>query len=453
MRKLFYATFFFALIVVSFFVGFWQSQKNTLKPTSPAAKFQGAPENRTCTQTETDTNVSVDTSSLLSSIVKISPEKQQAIGIQFGIVERKPINYTLRILGRIVVDDTRLFVINAATNGWVMDIAPVTPGALVKKGEVLASFYAPELLGAQQSYLYGLNALDRLQERQGTTPGQIDSININITQYRDALRNLGMGDKQIDEIAKTRERAQRIDMCSPAGGIIIFRNIFQGLKFVQGTEFFRIADLSRIWILVDVYENEGKYLKPGGKAKVTLPRQEMTFKAVVSNVLPLFDATTRTLKVRLEADNPGYVLRPDMFVDVEIPVTLPSATTVPIDAVLDSGIKKTIFVDQGNGVFEPREVETGWRIGNRLEIVRGLEPGERIVTSGTFLIDSESKLELAAQGMYTTLSKDPVCGLEVAMRKAERAALKASHGGRTYYFHAEDCRQKFEKEPERYIKK
>jgi YHS domain-containing protein len=152
-------------------------------------------------------------------------------------------------------------------------------------------------------------------------------------------------------------------------------------------------------------------------------------------------------------DNPGYLLRPDMFADVEFPVTLPSALTVPADAILDSGIKKTVFVDRGNGVFEPREVETGWRMGNRVEIVRGLEPGERIVTSGTFLIDSESKLDLAAQGMYTTLSKDPVCGIDVAMRKADKAGLKASHEGKTYYFDSDDCKQKFEKEPERYLHK
>jgi len=140
----------------------------------------------------------------------------------------------------------------------------------------------------------------------------------------------------------------------------------------------------------------------------------------VSNSLPQFDASTRTLKVRLDVDNPGYILKPDMFVDVKVPIQLPAAITVPTDAILDSGLKKTIFVEQGNGGFEPREVETGWRIGNRIEIIKGLEPGEKIVTSGTFLIDSESKLELAAQGMYTPLSKDPVCGVDVAMRKARR---------------------------------
>jgi len=207
-----------------------------------------------------------------------------------------------------------------------------------------------------------------------------------------------------------------------------------------------------VWILVDTFESEAQYLRPGVTAKVIHHHLKKTFQAKVSADLPQFDPSTRTLKVRLEAENPGFVMRPDMFVDVELPITLPPTITVPSDAILDSGIKKIVFIDQGNGLFEPREVETGWRIGNKVQITKGLEPGERIVTSGTFLIDSESKLELAAQGMYTTLSKDPVCGVEVAMRKADKAGLKASHGGKTYYFHSDECKQKFDRDPNRYIK-
>ena len=151
-------------------------------------------------------------------------------------------------------------------------------------------------------------------------------------------------------------------------------------------------------------------------------------------------------------DNPGYTLRPDMFVDVELPFTLPAAITVPSDAVLDSGLKKTVFVDRGNGFFEPREVETGWRFGNRVEIIKGLEPGERIVISGNFLIDSESRLEMAAAGMQGSLSKDPVCGVLVSMTKAVKAGLKTNHGGKTYYFDSVQCKQRFEKDPKRYGK-
>ncbi len=175
----------------------------------------------------------------------------------------------------------------------------------------------------------------------------------------------------------------------------------------KGWEFYRIADLSRVWILADVYGNEVNYFKPGTEAKVTLPDQGKVYRARVSKVLPVFEPTTRTLKVRLETDNPGFTLRPDMFVDVELPVKVPPAISVPSEAVLDTGMKKTVFVDRGNGYFEPREVETGWRLGNRIEITKGLSPGERIVTSGTFLIDSESRMELAAAGISRIAGQRP----------------------------------------------
>jgi RND family efflux transporter MFP subunit len=225
-----------------------------------------------------------------------------------------------------------------------------------------------------------------------------------------------------------------------------------GQRFEKGTEWYRIADLSRVWILADVFEREAKYFKPGQNAKVTLPYQDRTYQATVSEVLPIFDPTTRTLKVRLETDNPGFTMRPDMFVDVELPVTYPSAITVPSDAILDSGLRKTVFVDWGKGFFEPREVETGWRVGSRVEVTKGLEPGERVVISGNFLIDSESRLEMAAMGMQGTVCKDPVCGLKVSQNKAEKAARKIAYLGNTYYFCSDECKHQFEKEPGRYAK-
>jgi YHS domain-containing protein len=141
-----------------------------------------------------------------------------------------------------------------------------------------------------------------------------------------------------------------------------------------------------------------------------------------------------------------------MFVDIELPVTLPSAVTVPADAVLDSGLKKTVFVDRGKGFFEPREVETGWRFDNRVEIKKGLKPGERIAVSGNFLIDSESKLQLAAEGIYQNLCKDPVCGTEVSVNKALKAGRKSSYKGKTYYFASDETKEQFEREPEKYVK-
>jgi len=442
MKKLVTVVIVLVLIIAAFIVGSRWRRPGPSPETIPQEKSVPTPADAASSSSEEE--------AFAPGTVSISPEKRQLVGIRTSEVRKEPVTHSLRVLGRVAADETRLFIINAATSGWIMEIAPVTPGAMVKKGDVLSTFYAPELLGAQQAYLYGLNTLDRLKEGGQAQPTQIESAQANTAQYRDGLRNLGMSDQQLDEIAQTRERAQQVDMVSPATGIVISRNIFPGLKFVQGTEFFRIADLSRVWIYLDVFENETKYLKPGVKSKVSLAGQQMVFEAAVSNVLPLFDPSTRTMKVRLEADNPRYALRPDMFVDVELPIALSPTLAVPTDAVLDTGLKKTVFVDRGEGFFEPREVEVGWRLGNRVEITKGLEPGERIVVSGTFLIDSESRMELAAAGMVENLSVDPVCGLPVSIRKAEQSGRKVVYRGKSYYFCSDECKDRFDQDPGKY---
>ena len=442
MRKSATVALVFVLVIIAFIVGSRWNRQSPSPGTSPQKTFPPEQAGGVSSDTEEE--------AFEPGTVSISPEKRQLVGIRIFEVRKEPVTHSLRVLGRVAADDTRLFIINAATSGWIMEIAPVTPGAMVKKGEVLATFYAPELLGAQQSYLYGLNTLDRLKEGGEAQPNQLESAEVNIAQYRDSLRNLGMGDQQLEAIARSRERVQQVDMCSPATGIVIWRNIFPGLKFVQGTEFFKIADLSRVWIYLDVFENETKYLKPGVKSKVSLAGQQMVFDAAVSNVLPLFDPSTRTMKVRLEAENPRYALRPDMFVDVELPIALGPTLAVPSDAVLDTGLKKTVFVDRGEGFFEPREVELGWRLGNRVEIIKGLEPGERIVVSGTFLIDSESRMELAAAGMTENLTADPVCGLPVSIKKAEQTRMKSVYRGKTYYFCSGECKDRFDQGPDKY---
>jgi membrane fusion protein, copper/silver efflux system len=354
-------------------------------------------------------------------------------------------------LGRVVPDETRLYRINAATDGWVKKMFPFAADSLVQKDELLATFYAPEVYTAMRTYIYGLRALGGPKTGRESKE-QLDLADANIENYRNALRNLGMTEYQLDEILRTRQGGDQVEIRAPAAGFILTRNLTPGERFQRGTELYRIADLSKVWIWAATYETEAAFFKPGMSVQVSGPNLKKAFTARVSQVPPRFDPASRTLQVRLEADNPGNLLRPDMFVDVELPVALPPAIVVPADAVLDSGIQKTVFVDRGNGYFELREVETGWRMANRIEIVRGLNPGERIVISGNFLIDSESKLELAAQGMYPTLSKDPVCGKDVSPKSADKQGRKSAYGGKTYYFDSDECKQNFEKEPGRFAR-
>jgi membrane fusion protein, copper/silver efflux system len=171
----------------------------------------------------------------------------------------------------------------------------------------------------------------------------------------------------------------------------------------------------------------------------------------MSGALPQFDAQSRTLKTRFELDNRDHSLQPDMFVDVELDVEMPPAITVPADAVFDSGLRKTVFVDRGNGNFEPRKVETGWRFGDQVEITKGVMAGERIVVSGTFLIDSESRMKAAAQGNVGAAATDPVCGMQVDERRATAAGLKAEHQGGAYYFCADQCKKRFGANPSAFL--
>jgi membrane fusion protein, copper/silver efflux system len=334
--------------------------------------------------------------------VRISPDKQQIIGIRTGQVEKTPTNQALRTTGRVVADETRTYRLNAAVDGWIVKAPPFRVGSLVKKNEKLGSFYAPEFIGPEQAYIYALSALDRFQATGKETATQLDLTSNNIRQYRDSLRNLGMGDAQIEEIARTRQYSEEIDITSPSAGFILLRNITPGERIDKGKELFRIADLSKVWVAADLFGKESEYVKPGMKVRIRVPHQTKIYETTVSQVLPQFDPNSRTLKVGMEVDNPGYSLRPDMFVDVEFPITMPATLSVPSEAVLDSGIKKTVFVDRGNGFFEPRTVETGWRLGERTEITKGLMAGERIVVSGNFLIDSESRMKQAAAGMQAS---------------------------------------------------
>jgi membrane fusion protein, copper/silver efflux system len=382
--------------------------------------------------------------------VTVSPDKQQLIGVKVASVDRAPATHTLRVPGRVAPDETRVYRINSATDGWVRTILPFTTGSLVRKDELLATFFAPEFFSAIKAYLYGLRSLDRFTTSGKETQDQIDLTGGNVDSYRNALRNLGMTEHQMDEIARTRRTPDTVEVRSPAAGFILSRNISPGQRFEKGTELYRVADLGEIWILADLFENEASFVAPGLVASVSSGRGTRTFRGRVSRDLPLFDAASRTLKVRLEVRNPDYELRPDMFVDVEFPVSLPPALTVPREAILDTGRHETVFVDTGDGHFASRAVETGWRLGDRVEIVRGLMEGERIVVSGTFLIDSESRMKATAAGILTP-ETDPVCGMQVDRAKSEAAGRTRSYRGRSYHFCSESCARLFDASPSKYV--
>jgi RND family efflux transporter MFP subunit len=330
--------------------------------------------------------------------VQVSPERQQAIGVRLGVVSRFAGTRRLRTTGRVAADDNRTYPIVAALSGWIRDVESVATGDAVKRDQVLASFSAPdsrEFESEQRSYYTSLEMLYRLESAQPAAHDWRRSLE-GIERMADGLRNMGVSNSQIREMGKRRELVHDIRVESPVDGVVLKRSVSPGLRFDRGFEFYRIADLSRVWILADVYRDQMPFIRRGTSARITTAEGGRALPATVSPSEPLFDEATLTLKVRLEAANPQLALTPGMFVDVEFPVAIPPTLVVPADAIVDSGLRKTVFVDRGNGYFEPRLVETGARIGDDVEVTKGLALGERIVISGTFFVDSESRMKTAA---------------------------------------------------------
>ena len=394
--------------------------------------------------------------SLPAGTIKISPEKQQLIGVRLAPVAKKRLQHNLRLLGKVATDETRIYRINATVDGWITKALPFSAGSQVRKDQTLAEFYSPEFLAAAQALIFALGSADRAKPTGQETEiqrSQMANFDLNLKQYRDALRNLGMGELQIQELVHTRVRMENINITSPSDGFILLRNVSDGQRFDKGTELFRIADLSHVWILVDVFERDASLVQSDQPLKVDLPNQGRTFAATVSKTLPQFDNISRTLKLRLEADNPDFALKPDMFVDVELPLNLAEAVVVPAEAVLDAGLRQTVFVDRGNGYFEPRRVHVGSRVGDQVQITQGLTPDERIVVSGNFLLDSESRMKLAASRIQAAPAggTDPVCGMSVDVAEAKTAKLTSEHQGNMYFFCNATCKQRFDEAPAKYL--
>src|SRR4030095_4330564 len=191
-----------------------------------------------------------------------------------------------------------------------------------------------------------------------------------VERLADGLRNMGVSNSQIRQMARRRELVHDIRVESPVDGVVLKRSVSGGPRFDRGFEFYRIADLNRVWILADVYRHQLPFIRRGASARITTAGEGRAMSATVSQSEPIFDEATLTLKVRLEAANPQRALKPGMFVDVEFPVDLPATLVVPADAIVDSGLRKTVFVDRGNGHFEPRLVENGRGSGDDVEVTK-----------------------------------------------------------------------------------
>ena len=327
--------------------------------------------------------------------INISAEKQQLIGVTYTTAELSSGADTVRAVGKIAQDETKITRVHPKIEGWIEKVYADFTGQLVHQGDALLTIYSPEMLASEQEFIVALRARDLM--KAGPSREAYENSELLIEAARRRLELWDLRAAQISDLERTRKTIRTVTLYAPASGYITARNAFPSQRVSPETELYAIADLSHVWIMADVFETDLSNIHTGQNAIVVVPNEgRRAFAARVSYIQPQLDPSSRTLKVRLDAPNPDLKLKPDMFVDVEFRIALPERVMVPADAVLNTGLRTSVFVDRGNGLLERREVQTGDRSGERIQVVSGLRAGERVVASGAFLLDSEAQLKGAA---------------------------------------------------------
>ncbi len=330
--------------------------------------------------------------------IHVSPERQQLIGVRFATVEWDDSARGLRTVGKVTYDETRVAHVHPRIEGWIEQVFVDFTGDLVKKGQPMLTIYSPEMLASQQELLLAERARDLMASNPLASAARHGDSLFDAARRRLLLWDLSA--TQIQQVLDSGEPIHSITLNAPASGFILERSAFPNQKVTPDSDLYTIADLSRVWIMADVFESDISGLSVGSQAYLSFPYPgAKPLGARVTYIQPQVDPTTRTVKVRLEAPNPTVALKPEMFVNVEFGLAGAHRLTVPADAVLDTGDRQTVFVDLGDGYLEPRNIVAGERTDDRIVIISGLTAGERVVASGTFLIDSESQLRSAARSM------------------------------------------------------
>ncbi|MGD0773031.1 MAG: efflux RND transporter periplasmic adaptor subunit [Candidatus Solibacter sp.] len=329
--------------------------------------------------------------------VQITPEKQQLIGVEYGTVQYETVHSSVRAVARVALDETKISKVHSKLEGWIDQVFVDFTGQQVRQGDPLLTIYSPEALATQQEYLLAIKAQHMMHDNP--VHEMLGSTENLVAAAKKRMELWDIGDGQIAEITASGVPLKNLTLTSPITGFVMERNVFAKQRIMPETALYTIADLSRVWVMADVFEYEAAAVRAGTPATLTLSYLPgRTFRGRVNYILPQVDAATRTLKVRIEFDNPDFALKPDMYGEVEFQTGGGRRLVVAQTAVMNSGDRQVVFVDRGKGYFEPREVTTGARSDGNVEIVTGLQPGERIVTSGNFLIDSESQLKTALGG-------------------------------------------------------
>ncbi|MEW6127491.1 MAG: efflux RND transporter periplasmic adaptor subunit [Acidobacteriota bacterium] len=340
----------------------------------------------------------MDESSLPDGTFRISPEKQQLIGVTYGEVTYKRVSRVLKAVGKVDYDETKIVRVHPKVEGWIENVFVDFVGKEVKQGQPLLSIYSPELVSTQQEYLIARKGRIELSESPFA-----EAVSGSDSLYEATRRRLQLWDiseEQIQELEKRGTPTKAMALYAPADGFVLARNAYAKQRVTPDVELYSIVDLSTVWLVAEIYQNEAPDIRIGQTATFTLsyfPNQ--TFKGNVAYIYPQMDNETRTLKIRIDVANPQMLLKPEMYANVEIQIDYGKQIVVPQEAVMDSGSEQMVFVGYEGGYLEPRKVQLGENVDGHFIVLSGLKAGERIVTSANFLIDSESKLKSAAAGM------------------------------------------------------
>jgi Cu(I)/Ag(I) efflux system membrane fusion protein len=329
--------------------------------------------------------------------IKINVDKVQKLGVRSEPAAMRSLDKVVKAVGRIEVDERRVFAIAPKFEGWVEQLFVNSTGQAVGKGQPLFEVYSPELVSAQREYAIATEAVKALKDA-GDAPqaGMKRLAEASLAR----LKNWDISEEQVRALAQSGETRRTLTFRSPVSGIVMEKKAVQGMRFMPGDSLYQIADLSSVWVMADVYEQDIASVRTGSKAKVSISAYpDRNFDGTITYVYPTLKTETRTIPVRLEISNPGQLLKPGMFAQVELPVGgKAKVLTVPNSAIIDSGTRRIVLVQLAEGRFEPREVKLGSRTDTYVEVMDGVKDGEQVVVAANFLIDAESNLKAVIGG-------------------------------------------------------
>jgi RND family efflux transporter MFP subunit len=341
---------------------------------------------------QSQSSAATSSAQLPQGAIVVPVEKQTLAGVRTALVERKALAREIHTTAQIVADESRISHVHVKVSGFIDRVYVSSIAQLVRKGQPLFTFYSPDLVATEEEYLIAKRGDRTLSSAPFKEISQ--GAQSLLDSARQRLRYWDVTDEQIRQLDQSGKVIRAMTIYSPVSGFVTDRKAFPQASITPDTEIYTISDLSSVWALADIYENEVPYVRVGQRVTFSLSYYPgKTYSGNISFIYPSVDPQTRTVKVRVQLANAGYILKPQMFADAQVHVNYGTQIAVPREAVVDSGTEQQVFVVQAEGVFVPRKVTLGATVDDQVVILSGLKAGETIVTSGNFLIDSESRLK------------------------------------------------------------